>query len=177
MIMITCGRNVGGSELNLEVDSAKVCLLANDSAETSLVPDRHWWGSLFTFHSLTTRQTPTHATIPICAQHHSSPKPQLSDACRNLKNATSNPLVISVESSCNPAMVDTDNLRTASLYINNQLLSRGLLKDGQSIEFADPGKPGRESEATMSQIMTVVNDLILRRDVRISRCDLRHAGY
>jgi hypothetical protein len=63
-------------------------------------------------------------------------------------------------------MVDTDNLTTASLYINNQLLSRGLLKDGQSIDFANPGKPGRESEATMGQIMTVVNDLILRRDVR-----------
>lgn len=62
-------------------------------------------------------------------------------------------------------MVDTDNLRTASLYINNQLLSRGLLKDGKSIDFANPGRPGREADATMGQIITVVNDLILRRDV------------
>lgn len=62
-------------------------------------------------------------------------------------------------------MADTDNLRTASLYINNQLLSRGLVKDGQSIDFANPGRPGREADATMSQIITVVNDLILRRDV------------
>lgn len=61
--------------------------------------------------------------------------------------------------------MDTDNLRTASLYINNQLLSRGLLRDGQSIDFANPGKPGRDADSTMGQIMTVVNDLILRRDV------------
>jgi hypothetical protein len=65
-------------------------------------------------------------------------------------------------------MIDTDNLRTASLYINNQLLSRGLLKDGQSIDFADPCKGSRDGDpsATMGRIISVVNDLILRRDVR-----------
>ncbi|ETS81374.1 hypothetical protein PFICI_06376 [Pestalotiopsis fici W106-1] len=60
-------------------------------------------------------------------------------------------------------MIDSDNLRTASLYINNQLLSRGLLRDGQSIDFADP-EGGEGLQGTMGKIMGVVNDLILRRD-------------
>jgi hypothetical protein len=63
-------------------------------------------------------------------------------------------------------MIDTDNLRTASLYINNQLLSRGLLRDGQSIDFAGAAFDGDDSGATMGRIMSVLNDLILRRDVR-----------
>jgi hypothetical protein len=58
-----------------------------------------------------------------------------------------------------------DNLRTASLYINNLLLSRGLLKNGQSIEFARPEKGDGGLEGSMGRIMGVVNDLILRRDV------------
>lgn len=64
-------------------------------------------------------------------------------------------------------MIDLDNLRTASLYINNQLLSRGLLRDGRSINFAQPGDTDDELADTMSKIMGVVNDLILRRDVSI----------
>ncbi|KAI0528154.1 Afadin and alpha-actinin-binding-domain-containing protein [Xylaria bambusicola] len=61
-------------------------------------------------------------------------------------------------------MIDPNNLRTASLYINNQLLSRGLLRDGQSIDFADPeGSDGGLQDA-MGRIIGVVNDLILRRD-------------
>ncbi|CAL3968466.1 unnamed protein product [Diplocarpon coronariae] len=80
--------------------------------------------------------------------------------------------------------MDPDNLRTASLYINNQLLSRGLLRNGQNIDFA---RPERE-EGTMGRVMSVVNDLILRRDrdatqrdtlttaLRTMRADtLRHA--
>lgn len=63
-------------------------------------------------------------------------------------------------------MIDTNNLRTASLYINNQLLSRGLLRDGQSIAFADPAGDDGDISATMGRIMSVVNDLIIRRDVR-----------
>lgn len=63
------------------------------------------------------------------------------------------------------AMIDTDNLRTASLYINNQLLSRGLLRDGQTIDFAGVGNDEYGVEATMGRIIGVVNDLILRRDV------------
>ncbi|KFA46694.1 hypothetical protein S40293_08066 [Stachybotrys chartarum IBT 40293] len=62
-------------------------------------------------------------------------------------------------------MIDTDNLRTASLYINNQLLSRGLLRDGQTIDFAGVGNDEYGAEATMGRIIGVVNDLILRRDV------------
>lgn len=65
-------------------------------------------------------------------------------------------------------MIDTDNLRTASLYINNQLLSRGLLRDGQSIDFANPFKGDDDGTIVMGRIMSVVNDLILRRDVGFS---------
>ncbi|KAL2131822.1 hypothetical protein VTI74DRAFT_4566 [Chaetomium olivicolor] len=61
-------------------------------------------------------------------------------------------------------MIESENLRTASLYINNQLLSRGLLRDGHSIDFAHPGDSEGEVAETMSRIMAVVNDLILRRD-------------
>ncbi|KAL1872631.1 hypothetical protein VTK73DRAFT_1435 [Phialemonium thermophilum] len=61
-------------------------------------------------------------------------------------------------------MIDSENLRTASLYINNQLLSRGLLRDGQTIDFAHPGETDAEIATTMGRIISVVNDLILRRD-------------
>ncbi|KAK8120762.1 hypothetical protein PG999_004882 [Apiospora kogelbergensis] len=61
-------------------------------------------------------------------------------------------------------MIESDNLRTASLYINNQLLSRGLLRDGQNIDFADPEDAPGGLQDTMGRIMGVVNDLILRRD-------------
>lgn len=64
-------------------------------------------------------------------------------------------------------MIDSENLRTASLYINNQLLSRGLLRDGQAIDFANPGRDEHLAD-TMGMVMSVVNDLILRRDVRLS---------
>lgn len=64
-------------------------------------------------------------------------------------------------------MVELDNLRTASLYINNQLLSRGLLRDGRSIDFSWPGESDGDVAATMGRIMAVVNDLILRRDVML----------
>lgn len=60
--------------------------------------------------------------------------------------------------------MDADNLRTASLYINNQLLSRGLLRNGQTIDFARPHKSEDGLDVTMGKIMSVVNDLILRRD-------------
>lgn len=62
-------------------------------------------------------------------------------------------------------MIESENLRTASLYINNQLLSRGLLRDGNSIDFVHPGDSDGEVAETMSRVMAVVNDLILRRDV------------
>lgn len=65
------------------------------------------------------------------------------------------------------ATMDQNNLRTASLYINNQLLSRGLLRNGQNIDFARPDKGEGGLEAQMGRVMSVVNDLILRRDVRL----------
>ncbi|TRX92009.1 hypothetical protein FHL15_007106 [Xylaria flabelliformis] len=61
-------------------------------------------------------------------------------------------------------MIDPENLRTASLYINNQLLSRGLLRDGQNIDFADPEGSDGGLQTNMGRIISVVNDLILRRD-------------
>ncbi len=61
--------------------------------------------------------------------------------------------------------MEADNLRTASLYINNQLLARGLLRNGQTIDFARPEKDEGGLQSAMGRIMSVVNDLILRRDV------------
>jgi hypothetical protein len=60
--------------------------------------------------------------------------------------------------------MESDNLRTASLYINNQLLSRGLLRNGQTIEFSRPAQGEGGVEGTMGRVMSVINDLILRRD-------------
>ncbi|KAG5982782.1 hypothetical protein E4U55_001388 [Claviceps digitariae] len=61
-------------------------------------------------------------------------------------------------------MIDNDNLRTASLYINNQLLSRGLLRDGDSIDFAGTRRSDEEDAAVSGRIISILNDLILRRD-------------
>lgn len=62
-------------------------------------------------------------------------------------------------------MADVENLRTASLYINNQLLSRGLLRDGETIDFSDPARYDGGTAAAMARVMGILNDLILRRDV------------
>jgi len=64
-----------------------------------------------------------------------------------------------------PIMTASDSLHTASVYINNQLLSRGLLRDGHTIDFTRPGDSATEVAATMGRVIAVVNDLILRRDV------------
>ncbi|CAI4215209.1 unnamed protein product [Parascedosporium putredinis] len=61
-------------------------------------------------------------------------------------------------------MADVENLRTASLYINNQLLSRGLLRDGETIDFSNPANNDGGTAAAMARVMGIVNDLILRRD-------------
>lgn len=58
-------------------------------------------------------------------------------------------------------------LKTASTYINNLLLARGLLRDGKPIEFAHPSRGEGGKEATMAQIINLVHDLILKRDVGI----------
>jgi hypothetical protein len=64
------------------------------------------------------------------------------------------------------AIMDPANLSTASHYVNNLLLSRGLLRNGTPIEFARPSKGEGGKEATMAEIINLVHDLVLRRDVR-----------
>ena len=67
------------------------------------------------------------------------------------------------------AAMEAYNLKTASTYLNNLLLARGLLRDGKPVEFAHPSRGEGGKEATMSQIINLVHDLILKRDVRPSR--------
>ena len=54
--------------------------------------------------------------------------------------------------------MDSDTLITASTYLNNLLLARGLLRNAKSVDFA---KPTRETRA---QIINLVHDLLLKRD-------------
>ena len=63
--------------------------------------------------------------------------------------------------------MNPSNLPTASVYINNLLLSRGLLRNGVPIPFAKPSdaEGGGGTDATMARIMNLVHDLVLRRDV------------
>ncbi|KAJ4292672.1 hypothetical protein N0V90_009335 [Kalmusia sp. IMI 367209] len=61
-------------------------------------------------------------------------------------------------------MEATFNLKTASEYINNLLLARGLLRDGKKIQFAHPSRGEGGKEVTMAQIINLVHDLILKRD-------------
>ena len=67
-----------------------------------------------------------------------------------------------------PQEMDSFNLKTASTYINNLLLARALLRNGSRIEFARPSKGEGGTEATLAQIINLVHDLILRRDVSTS---------
>lgn len=62
--------------------------------------------------------------------------------------------------------METQNLDAASNYINNLLLARGLLKNGKPIDFAQPDN-GEGSDATMAQIINLINDLVVRRDVSL----------
>jgi hypothetical protein len=59
-----------------------------------------------------------------------------------------------------------ENLQTAAHYVNNLLLSRGLLRNGVAIEFAHPSKGEGGKEATMAKIINLIHDMVLRRDVR-----------
>jgi len=54
------------------------------------------------------------------------------------------------------------DLISASRYLNNQLLSRGLLPDGE-VAFADPSK----DEGAPGQIINLVHNFLKRRDVRV----------
>lgn len=60
------------------------------------------------------------------------------------------------------------SLQAASAYINNLLLARGLLKDGKPISFVNTeGEDVLEKDATMTRVINLINDLIVRRDVRL----------
>ncbi|KHJ34275.1 putative nima interactive protein [Erysiphe necator] len=56
--------------------------------------------------------------------------------------------------------MDSANLNTASQYLNNQLLSRGFLRHGQNINFAQRGN----EHCSQIQIIRLVHDLILHHD-------------
>ena len=57
----------------------------------------------------------------------------------------------------------SSSLSSASAYLNNLLLARGLLQDGKAIRFADPARDG-DTDQTMSRVINLVHDLVLRRD-------------
>ena len=57
------------------------------------------------------------------------------------------------------------DLQAASSYINNSLISRGLLRKGEEIEWARPKSHPGGTEATMVKIIRLVNDLIVSKDV------------
>ncbi|KAK2796842.1 hypothetical protein FQN50_009403 [Emmonsiellopsis sp. PD_5] len=60
--------------------------------------------------------------------------------------------------------METQNLHTASEYINNLLLARGLLRNGKPIDFAHPENAPGGTDATMARVINLVHDLVLRRD-------------
>ncbi|EED12655.1 conserved hypothetical protein [Talaromyces stipitatus ATCC 10500] len=60
--------------------------------------------------------------------------------------------------------MEAHNLDAASNYINNLLLARGLLRNGKPINFAHPDNGEEGSDATMAQIINLINDLVVRRD-------------
>lgn len=72
--------------------------------------------------------------------------------------------------------MDQADLQSASTYINNLLLSRGLLRDGNTIDFARLAAPARSKKKPedgkeadtgriTAQAMNLIHDLILKRDV------------
>jgi hypothetical protein len=63
--------------------------------------------------------------------------------------------------------MENQNLEAASNYINNLLLARGLLKNGKPIDFAQPDNSDEGSDASMAQIINLINDLVVRRDVSL----------
>ncbi|KAL9115718.1 MAG: hypothetical protein Q9227_000086 [Pyrenula ochraceoflavens] len=56
------------------------------------------------------------------------------------------------------------DLQAASTYINNSLISRGLLRKGEEIEWARPKNHPGGADATMVKIIRLVNDLIVNKD-------------
>ncbi len=60
--------------------------------------------------------------------------------------------------------MDSGSLHTASTYLNNLLLARGLLRNGKSIGFASLEKGTTGTDHTMAKIINLVHDLVIRRD-------------
>jgi hypothetical protein len=60
--------------------------------------------------------------------------------------------------------MESRSLERASQYLNNILLARGLLSNGKPIDFARPDRHGPNTDATMSRVINLVHDLVLRRD-------------
>lgn len=60
--------------------------------------------------------------------------------------------------------MESQSLERASEYLNNLLLARGLLSNGKPIDFASPERDGKPTTTTMSRVINLVHDLILRRD-------------
>ncbi|KAL1848761.1 hypothetical protein Plec18170_007772 [Paecilomyces lecythidis] len=60
--------------------------------------------------------------------------------------------------------MEPQSLETASTYINNLLLARGLLKNGKPLDFARPEEGPGGTDGTMARIINLVNDLVVRRD-------------
>lgn len=94
--------------------------------------------------------------------------------------------------------MDPSNLKTASTYVNNLLLARGLLRNGKPVDFAallepENGRVNHDKDSkrdpkarkgdnngpqVVVQVINLVHDLILRRDVRLSQQTMRpdHIG-
>ena len=75
----------------------------------------------------------------------------------------------------------TASLQSASSYLNNLLLARGLLQDGKPIHFVHPTANGNSSSSsdtdiTTSRIINLVHDLVLRRDRDVSQRELLAAN-
>ena len=63
-----------------------------------------------------------------------------------------------------PTKMESHSLEKASQYLNNLLLARGLLSNGKPIDFARPSRHGTNTDQTMSRVINLVHDLVLRRD-------------
>ena len=60
--------------------------------------------------------------------------------------------------------MDGHSLGTASQYLNNLLLARGLLKSGKPLPFADPAASKRGLVDAQGRTINLIHDLVLRRD-------------
>ena len=60
--------------------------------------------------------------------------------------------------------MDSQSLESASMYLNNLLLARGLLRNGKPIDFARSNRASGGSESTTAKIINLVHDMVLRRD-------------